>query len=119
MADETKVHDLVNGKVQIAEGLVLEDRLRLGTVLYLEKKFGKSLTEIFEAMGAAAPNFTQISTILTGLYIQSHPEVTETQAEQAVGRLDLEEVTGAFAKLRFAEFAPKNVSPPASPAAPS
>ena len=44
MAEENKVNDLVNGKVEIAPGIVVDDRLRLGGVLYLELKFGKPLT---------------------------------------------------------------------------
>lgn len=118
MADEEKGTDLVNGRVELAEGLVLEDRLRLGTVLYLEGKFTKPLTEIFEQLAIENPRFTDMAIILTGLYMQTHPDATEHEAEKAIGRLDLTEVSGAFAKLKFADFEPKNSETPDAPATP-
>jgi len=119
MADENKVNDLVNGKVEIAPGIVVDDRLRLGGVLYLERTFGKPLTEIFESLTGDNPSFTDMSRLLQALYLQANKDSLESQAEEKLAALELNQVAEAFGKLRFLEFAPKNAEPPATPASPS
>ena len=102
--------------LEIAPGIKIEDRLRLGGVLYLERRFDKPLTEVFELLSSENPRFSDMTALLTALYMQANTTATEEQAEFVLGRIELAQISEAFGKIKAFELSPKNGQTPEAPA---
>jgi len=113
----TTGRNLTNSVIQIGQ-FKADDRLRVGGILYLEEKLGKGFEEIADDMSKALSTDKVhiskmvgiMSLILMALILQRNTEIDEADAEQALMRLELEEFTAVFDKLKL--FEAKNAPGP-------
>ena len=108
--------DLANKTIKIG-GVHADDRLRIGGILYLEEKLGKGFEEIADDLSKAVDvkkvDITKMvkgmAPFLVALILQQNPDMEEITAERAVMRLELEDFTEAFDKVKLFKTA-KNES---------
>ena len=119
MSDEQKKNDLDNELVEIAPGIAVESRLRVCSMMWLEKKLDMPFIKIFNRLAAMGDNedirLTEICLIPQALYMQTH-ECTEQEAEKAIGRIDITDLIESIGKITALDIAPKNDQAPGEPA---
>jgi len=112
----TSGKNLHNGIIKIS-GVELDDRVRIGGILYLEKKFDKGFEEIADAVAQGLSEsplritkmVESISPFLVALILQRNPEMAEAEAENLINQLELNEFTNVFNQLEIFDSA-KNES---------
>jgi len=112
----TSGKNLYNGIIKIS-GVELDDRVRIGGILYLEKKFDKGFEEIADAVAQGLSEsplritkmVESISPFLVALILQRNPEMAEAEAENLINQLELNEFTNVFNQLEIFDSA-KNES---------
>lgn len=100
--------DLANAKIKIGDVLA-DDRLRIGGILYLEEKLGKSFEEIADDLTKVVDvEKVNISKMVKGmtpfivaLILQRNPDMDEAEAERAIMQLELEDFTDVFSKVKL------------------
>lgn len=86
MAKESKAtgKDFSLGCLEVCPGLVIDTRIKMGAVWYLEEKYDKSIDQIqFNQSGPGGKNIVRIrdlANIIVALALQHDPELTEKQA---------------------------------------
>lgn len=113
--------NLTNGTIKIGDVLA-DDRLRIGGILYLEEKLGKGFEEIADDLSSTVDSeklnvskmIKGIRPFLVALILQRNADMPESEAEFAVGRLELEEFTEVFNQVKMFKSA-KNGQAPTSP----
>jgi len=104
----TSGKNLHNGIIKIS-GVELDDRVRIGGILYLEKKFDKGFEEIADAVAQGLSEsplritkmVESISPFLVALILQRNPEMAEAEAENLINQLELNEFTNVFNQLEI------------------
>jgi hypothetical protein len=104
---ELKGADTVKGVIAITPGVLIDDKLKLGGVKWLEKKFGKPFQDIADEF-ATHQSMTNMSMIIVALFRQRHPDMTDDQCEQEIDKLDIEDIGTVIGKLSVFNFEPKN-----------
>jgi hypothetical protein len=108
--------DLVNGTFTIGD-LDADDRLRIGGILYLEQKLDRDFEDIADdlvkVVDAKKLNISSMiramNPFLIALILQRNPDMPENDIERALMRLELEDYTDAFDKVKLFKSA-KNVT---------
>ena len=115
--------NLTNGTIEIGE-YKADDRLRVGGILYLEEKLGKSFEEIADDLSKAFDTdnvmisgmVRGMSPILVALVLQRNPDADDKAVEQEIMRLELEDFTKIFDSVKMFEPAKNEDKPtPAKP----
>jgi hypothetical protein len=103
--------DLTESVVRLSNGVSIDNRIRLGSAVWLERKTGKSFMAWIDKLTDedADMSFADIMLVLVALYLQLHQDETEADAEKALAGVDINEI-GDVLSLAL-EFEPKN-SPP-------
>lgn len=100
--------DLANKTIKIGD-VYADDRLRIGGILYLEEKLGKGFEEIADDLSKIVDvKKVDISAMIKGmqpfliaLILQQNPDMDEELAERAIMRLELDDFTEAFDKVKL------------------
>lgn len=119
MSDEQQ-NDLVNTLVEVAPGVQVESRLRVSSMMWLEKKFDLPFVKIFNRLTPDNQEDIRISDItllIQALYMQAHPTMSEQDAEAKIASLEISDLVNALGKITAFELVPKNESTPEPPAA--
>jgi hypothetical protein len=110
--------DLTESVVRLSNGVSIDNRIRLGSAVWLERKTGKSFMAWIDKLTDedADMSFADIMLVLVALYLQLHQDETEADAEKALAGVDINEI-GDVLSLAL-EFEPKNspLSPMPEPA---
>ena len=104
--------NLHNGIIKL-NGVELDDRVRVGGILYLEKKFDKGFEEIADAVAQGLSEsplritkmVESISPFLVALILQRNPDMPEAEAESLIYQLELNEFTEIFNQLEIFDSA--------------
>jgi hypothetical protein len=116
--------NLNNGTIRIGKYLA-DDRFRIGGMVYLEERLGKSFEEIADDLSKKFDTDTvRISTMVRGmtpmlvaLVYQRNSDMTKedlVDVEKEIMRFELDDFTDVFHKVKLFESA-KNASEPTSP----
>jgi len=96
-----KGRDLMQGKIRLSEDLVIETKLRLCGILWLEEKYDLSLEQLSEKIGAGG--LQDFANLLTALAIGTYPDEPVEDLQRRIGQLELaglsditSEVAGLF-----------------------
>jgi hypothetical protein len=89
MAETPQGSDLATGLVDVGDGIRVENRLRLGAMIWLENKLGKSVQEYFEGLDPNKMRATEIQPIIVALILQANPNMTDEEAEKLSLRVDI------------------------------
>ena len=92
----TKAKDLSVETIEIAPGLLIDNKIRVSAILYLEIKYDKSIGEIDFNSGRVR----DFVNLLVGLVLQHNPDMTEKDAERTIGQFDTEQLQGLTNKLK-------------------
>ena len=112
MTEENKAsNDLVNSKIEIVPGVFIDDRMRIGGMMFLEERTGK---EFFEIVNLLCTKRTTIDiyNIFLALVIQANENMDIKEAEKITKTIEFKEINTILERLRIFSFAPKNVSEP-------
>lgn len=110
---------LTNGIIKIAENVNADDKLKIGGILYLEEKLGKSFEEIADGLAKSLEGKVTVTTMvktiepfLIALIIQRNPDLDEEAIRSIIHDLDLAMFTGIFDKVKMFESPAKNAPGP-------
>ncbi len=108
--------NLTNGVIEISKGVYADDRLRIGGILYLEEKLDKTFEAIADEMSkfldsdklSISKMVRAIQPFIIALTLQRNPEMSEGEVEQILMRLEIDDFTSLFAKVKLFDREPKN-----------
>jgi hypothetical protein len=106
-------NDLVNSKIEIAPGVLIDDRLRLGGMMFLEQMTGKTFTEIAESL-SEKQQAADMYNILLALVVQANGDMDIKEAERIVKSIEIDNMMNLLGRLKIFSIAPKNLSEPNS-----
>lgn len=94
------------------DGLMFDDRFRVGGTLYIEQKTGRSFIDVAEELSAAKdkPTMTILAVVLTALYLQKN-DVPVEQAEKTIANLELSQMMTVMSQIDL-EIEEKNSTSP-------
>jgi len=81
--------------IELCPGLVIDTKLKMGAVWWLEDKFDKTIADIRFDSG----RIRDMANLIIALALQHNPKLTEEKAEQLFKQLELEQLTGVIEKL--------------------
>lgn len=81
--------------VELCKGLVIDTKFKVGAILWLEEKYGKSLLEIKFDTG----RMTDVANMIVALARQHDPKLTEAKALELIGTLDIDDIEAAIPKI--------------------
>ncbi len=105
MAKESKAmgKDFSQGCLEVCPGLVIDTKIKMGAVWYLEDKYDKSIDQIqFNQSGPDGKNIVRVrdlANIIIALALQHDPELTEKQAIDLFKQSTPEQVQQAAAAI--------------------
>jgi len=111
-ADKPLGTDTVKSVIEISAGVVIDSKLRLSGVKFLERKFGKPFQDLAESF-ANDQSMTNLSPVLVALYRQRNPNVDDETCELAIDNIAIEDLVSIINKLNIFDFEPKNSQSPA------
>jgi len=86
--------DYVPKKVDLGDGFVIEMRLRIVGLQYLEDVYDKSIAEIDFGSGKVK----DLVNLFTALALSSYPDMTVDEIKKKIGQLDMEQMDKIFAE---------------------
>jgi hypothetical protein len=95
MAKEKNIaKDYVPKKVDLGDGFVVEMRLRVVGLQYLEDVYDKSIAEIDFGSGRVK----ELVNLFTALALSSYPDMPVDEIKKRIGQLDMEQMDKIFAE---------------------
>ena len=112
MTQESKTsNELINSKIEIAPGVLIDDRMRIGGMMFLEERTGKEFFEIVNLL-CTKRTTTDIFNIFLALVVQSNENMDIKEAEKITKSIEFKAINDILERLRIFSFAPKNASEP-------
>ena len=96
MSGKRKSRNLANGTIRLSSQLVVDDRLRVDGILYLEEKYDMTLQEVMEKIQTNQRTTDGVN-IMVALAIQRG--LNEEDIRKTIGKMSVEELTEAVAKM--------------------
>lgn len=110
MTETPQGSDLSTGMIDVGDGLLIENRLRLGAIIWLEDKLGKSINEYFAGIDVETMRLKELQPLFVALILQAHPSMSEEEATKLSLRIDLNTIGDVLPTVMRIE--PKNSRPP-------
>jgi len=113
----TETHGTDINETISVKGLDFSAQLTIGATKWLERTTGMSIMQFAKelvSLPGADFSVTQVSLLLSALYLAGHPGIDPQEAEAKVNRLTVADMMDVIGRARWLEFEPKN-SPPTAP----
>lgn len=110
MAETPQGSDLSVGMIDVGDGVLIENRLRLGAIIWLEDKLGKSINEYFADIDVNTMRLKELQPLFVALIMQANPEMAEEEATRLSLRIDLTVIGNVLPTVMAIE--PKNSPSP-------
>lgn len=103
--------DLVNGVIEIAPGVVIDDRLRVRGIKWLQNFTGKKFAELTSEW-PETPGIEEMCPLLMALLIQRNPDMSVEKAQELIDDVDVSVIAKIVGSLKVFDTEPKNSQPP-------
>ena len=101
------------GTIKISDGLIIDSRVKVGSVLWLQEKYDCDFSEVMKIFAKGKVNDT--INLIIALAIQHDCDKTESDIRKYINQLEINELTDAASKLTGAfETDAKNLKRPVS-----